>query len=69
MEDKPTPLRFYTDAHIAQAVAEQLRAEGVDAVHCEEVGLADAKDFEHLEHTAREGKPLVHHYGHPGGNS
>jgi predicted nuclease of predicted toxin-antitoxin system len=61
MEDKPTPLRFYTDAHIAKAVAEQLRVKGIDVVRCQEVGLADVEDFEHLEYAVREGRVLVTH--------
>jgi len=33
-------LQLYTDTHIAKAIAEQLRAHGVDVVRCEEVGMA-----------------------------
>jgi hypothetical protein len=59
MEDKLTPLKFYTDSHIAKAVAEQLRAKGVDVVRCEEVGMARAKDHEHLSYATREGRAMV----------
>jgi hypothetical protein len=34
-------IKFYTDTHIAKAVAVQLRQKGVDIVRCEEVGMAE----------------------------
>jgi predicted nuclease of predicted toxin-antitoxin system len=52
-------LRFYTDTHIAKAVAEQLRAKGIDIIRCEEVGMASASDEAHLEYATREGRVLV----------
>ncbi len=54
-----TSLKFYTDTHIAKAVAAQLRARGVDIVRCEEVGMAEASDFEHLEYATREGRVMI----------
>lgn len=57
--DKPTALKFYTDTHIAKAVAIQLRARGVDIVRCEDVGLAAASDLEHLEYAVRENRVMI----------
>ncbi len=55
----PTSLKFYTDTHIAKAVAAQLRARGVDVVRCEEVGMSEASDLEHLEYATREGRVMI----------
>lgn len=52
-------LKFYTDTHIAKAVAVQLRARGIDVVRCEEVGLADAKDLTHLQYATEQGRSLI----------
>lgn len=46
-------LKFYTDTHINRAVAVQLRARGITAIRCEEVGLAEASDEEHLEYASQ----------------
>lgn len=35
-------IRFYTDTHIAKQVAVQLQAKGIDAIRCEDVGMAEA---------------------------
>jgi len=53
------PLKFYLDTHIAKVVVVQLRNRGIDAVRCEEVGMAAAKDFEHLEYATQEGRVMV----------
>lgn len=53
------PLKFYTDTHIAKAVAIQLRIRGVDIVRCEEVGLAEANDITHLEYATSQGRAMV----------
>jgi hypothetical protein len=52
-------IKFYTDTHVARAVATQLRARGVDIVRCEEVGLAVATDPHHLEYATSQGRVLV----------
>jgi predicted nuclease of predicted toxin-antitoxin system len=52
-------LRFYTDSHIAQAVAIQLRARGIDVVRCQDVGLDDASDPEHLAYAINEARALI----------
>jgi len=43
-------LSFYTDTHIAKQIAVQLRNKGVQIIRCEEVGLAEADDDEHLKY-------------------
>lgn len=53
------PLKFYTDTHIAKAIALQLRERGVDVVRCEEVGLAAASDQDHLEYATREHRMVI----------
>lgn len=59
-EDKAySGLKFYTDKHIHKAVATQLRQRGVDVVRCEEVGMGDAKDHEHLEYALRENRVMI----------
>ena len=52
-------IRFYTDTHIPKQVAIQLREKGVDVIRCEDVGLAEADDEEHLEYAAEHGLALI----------
>lgn len=52
-------LRFYTDTHIAKQVAIQLREQGIEVIRCEEIGLAEASDEEHLEYAARDNRVMV----------
>lgn len=52
-------LKFYFDTHIAKAAALQLRAKGVDVVRCEEVGLAEASDEEHLAYATVNSRVMV----------
>lgn len=52
-------LQYYFDTHIAKVVANQLRAKGVDVVRCEEVGMAEASDEEHLVYASKEGRIMV----------
>jgi predicted nuclease of predicted toxin-antitoxin system len=61
VNDNPSSIKFYTDTHIAKAVATQLRNRGIDIIRCEEVGLADAKDEEHLEFATSQKRVLVSH--------
>lgn len=56
-----TSLRFYFDTHIAKAVAIQLRLKGVEVIRCEEVGMAEADDVEHLEYATANRLMLVSH--------
>jgi predicted nuclease of predicted toxin-antitoxin system len=53
------PIKFYIDTHVAKAAAVQLRARGVDVVRCEEVGMAEADDVEHLAYAAAHGRVMV----------
>ena len=52
-------LKFYTDTHIAKQVAIQLQERGIGVIRCEEVGLASAKDEEHLEYAAGHGLSVI----------
>ena len=52
-------VKFYTDIHIAKAVAVQARKAGVDIIRGEEVGLAEAKDYRHLEYSAADGRAVI----------
>jgi predicted nuclease of predicted toxin-antitoxin system len=52
-------LRFYSDTHVAKAIAEQLRAHSVDVIRCEEIDMAEAADERHLEYAARERRVMV----------
>jgi predicted nuclease of predicted toxin-antitoxin system len=51
--------KFYTDTHIAKAVAAQARKAGIDIIRCEEVGRAQAKDIEHLEFATAERRMVI----------
>src|SRR5262245_2350999 len=62
MTDEAGPtIRYYTDAHIAKAVVEQLRLRGVDVTRCEEVGLAEVSDQGHIAYAAENGRAMVTH--------
>lgn len=52
-------LKFYFDTHIAKAVATQLRQRGIEAIRCEEVGMADASDEAHLAYATNNGCIMV----------
>ncbi len=54
-------IRYYLDTHIPKVVAEQLRLRNVDVIRCEEVGLAEADDAEHLEYATAHGCTLISH--------
>lgn len=54
-------IAFYMDTHIPKAVATQLQYRGVKVVRCEEVGMAEADDVEHLEYATSQGYTLVSH--------
>ena len=54
-------IKFYFDKHISKRAASQLRSKGVDVVHCEDIGLGDASDAEHLEAATRENRTVVTH--------
>lgn len=50
------PVKFYTDEHVARAVANGLRERGVDVVTTSEAGLLGASDEKHLEYASAEGR-------------
>lgn len=52
-------LRFYADTHIAKQVAIQLQEQGIDIIRCQDVGMEDAKDPEHLEYAVRNERALL----------
>lgn len=52
-------IKFYADSHIPKAVVIQLRRRGIDAIHCQEVGLVNASDEEHLEHATNENRVIM----------
>jgi predicted nuclease of predicted toxin-antitoxin system len=52
-------IKFYTDTHIATAVAAQLKQHGVDIVRCQDVGRADDLDEPHLEYAAQQKRSIV----------
>ena len=52
-------LKFYLDTHVAKAVAEQLRISGLDVIRCEEVGMSDASDEDHLAYATREQRIIL----------
>lgn len=54
-------LQFYFDTHMPRAAALQLGARGISVVRCEEVGLAEADDTEHLEYATAHSLTLVSH--------
>ena len=60
-DESRSPIRFYTDAHIAKAIAVQLQKRGVDVIRCEDVGMALVSDFEHLAYAAEHRRAVVTH--------
>jgi hypothetical protein len=53
------PIKFYTDTHIAKAIAVQSRERGVDIIRCEDVNMASATDVQHLEYATAEGRTMI----------
>jgi len=51
-------VRFYTDEHVASAVAHGLRQRGVDVLTVPGAGLLSATDEEHLARARTEGRVL-----------
>jgi ribosomal protein L27 len=52
-------LKFYLDTHVDKQVAIQLRQRGVEVARCEEVGMAEADDEDHLIYAAEHGFALL----------
>lgn len=51
--------KFYLDSHIDKQVAIQLRAKGVDIIHCAEVNMKDATDLDHLIYATQNERTMV----------
>lgn len=54
-------IRFFLDENTHGAVAPALRAQGVDAVHVQEVGRKGLSDSEQLAFATAEGRVIVTH--------
>jgi hypothetical protein len=52
-------LRFYVDVHISYEAVLQLRKQGVDIIHCGEVGMSDMPDIEHLSYAISTNRIMV----------
>lgn len=51
-------IKFYTDEHVAKAVAQGLRQRGTDVLTVPEAGLLGASDEDHLARAQAEGRVL-----------
>lgn len=51
-------VRFYTDEHVARAIAGGLRQRGVDVLTAAQARMLGASDEEHLHLAAREGRVI-----------
>src|SRR5437879_1377907 len=54
-------IKFYTDEHIAKAVAHGLRQRGVNVVTTAEAGMLGATDEQHLAWAKAQGRVFVTH--------
>ena len=52
-------IKFYTDSHIAKTIVAQLRQRNVDVLRCQDVGMDDADDVEHLEYATSQGRTVL----------
>ncbi len=53
------PARFYMDAHMDKAIAVQARRRGIDILRCQDVGMDNAGDDEHLAYAAAERRTVI----------
>lgn len=51
--------KFFVDTHVGNVALQQLRRRGIDIIRCEEVGLADAKDYELLAYATQQDRVMV----------
>ena len=51
-----TKVKYYTDEHVAKAVVKGLRTRGVNVLTCQEAGMLEALDEEHLDLASRQGR-------------
>lgn len=54
-------LKLYTDGHIGLSIINQLKSRGVDIERCEDIGMKDASDIEHLNYATQNNRTLVTH--------
>ena len=52
-------VKFYTDEHVARAVARGLRERGVDVLTAVEAGLLSATDEQHLQRAGQDSRVVV----------
>ncbi|MCB0629714.1 MAG: DUF5615 family PIN-like protein [Saprospiraceae bacterium] len=52
-------LKFYTDEHISKAVVRGLKARGIDAESCVDLGMRTSTDEEHLIFAAGQQRVIV----------
>ena len=52
-------IKFFTDVHIAKEAVKQLHRKGVDIIHCDEVGLANADDAELFVYAVSQERVMV----------
>lgn len=52
-------LKFYADEHISKAVVKGLKARGIDAENCVDLGMQAATDEEHLRYALQERRVIV----------
>jgi len=52
-------LRFYTDANIDKQVAIQLRQRGIEVTRCQDVGMDDVSDNEHLIYASEHNLSII----------
>ena len=51
-------IQYYTDEHVAKAVARGLRRRGVDVLTCPEAGMLTAPDDDHLQLAMDQGRVI-----------
>ena len=52
-------IKFYTNSHVAKTIARQLHSRGVDIVRCQDVGMSDADDVDHLTYATSQGRTVI----------
>lgn len=52
-------IRFYMDTHVPKQVAVQLQLRGIEVVRCQELGLENASDTEHLQYATEQLRTVI----------
>lgn len=55
------PVKFHTDEHVSDAVAQGLQRRGIDVTTTAQAGLLGAPDHLQLAYALREGRVMVSH--------